>query len=316
MVLLAADASRPRFALPRAPSKVDIKPEVQTPRSYAERRSTTPSQRGMEPTEPSGVAVSSMHADPPAATRSNSVSSAQTGPSRTSSRPRYSEVRKARRASAQPEVQPEVSCASSVISAGEPRPRPRPEAQAATAPTAATAPMAMAQTFPGVLPEGDLTPRTRSRYSELRKSRSPRPQPVAEPAFAPEPSEGTTAGRSPTTPLASERPEPKPEPKPSSGADLAEVFRRLENLECETMSLAGQVSDLKALNRHDIQLIRDESRQQAEACERLCRLSCRDEGRRQLEACEDQLRQFQEENRKQLESAQSRIFASAARQIF
>eukprot|EP00435_Cladocopium_sp_Y103_P031527 s1427_g8.t1 len=310
MPSLVADP-RPRFSLPRPPSRVEVKAASNVSQAAA---SNTIQQRprysevrrsGSQSRQPTVAAVVEPEPHLEAAARSTSVSS---------SRPRYSELRKARRSAAMGEA-PET-CASST-SAGEVLRQPTDSLrQGHLQPPQQTAVPSLKM---GSLPVDDpgqeslpsSTP-TRSRYSELRKaSRSP---------------VRLSDTRSPTAPSETSLPKPvQPDPPPMLPGDrgpesqkMDELFKRLDMMERETTLLTKQLKELKAskqsdawqsdLMRFDIQLIREECRQEVEACERRCMSSCIDQSRRHLEACEERLRQhFREETRQLLETAERQI---------
>lgn len=286
MPSLVADP-RPRFSLPRPPSKVEVKAASnvsqaasntiqQRPRYSEVRRS------GSQSRQPTVAAAAEPQVE--TAARSTSVSS---------SRPRYSELRKARRSAAMGEA-PET-CASST-SAGEALRQPTDSLQQEH-----LQPPTAVDEMPG-LESKSSTPRTRSRYSELRKaSRSP---------------VRLSETRSPTAPSETSVPKPvQPDPPPTLPGDrgpeipkMEELFKRLDMMERETTLLTKQLKELKASKQSDIQLIREECRQEVEACERRCMSSCMDQSRRHLEVCEERLRQhFEAETRQLLEMAERQI---------
>lgn len=286
MPSLVADP-RPRFSLPRPPSKLELKAASnvsqaasntiqQRPRYSEVRRS------GSQSRQPTVAAAAEPQVE--TAARSTSVSS---------SRPRYSELRKARRSAAMGEA-PET-CASST-SAGEALRQPTDSLRQEH-----LQPPTAVDEMPG-LESKSSTPRTRSRYSELRKaSRSP---------------VRLSETRSPTAPSETSVPKPvQPDPPPTLPGDrgpeipkMEELFKRLDMMERETTLLTKQLKELKASKQSDIQLIREECRQEVEACERRCMSSCMDQSRRHLEVCEERLRQhFEAETRQLLEMAERQI---------
>ncbi|CAE7385372.1 dnm1l [Symbiodinium natans] len=310
--------SRPRFSLPRAPSKIEVREVGAAVPSAAQRRPrysevrrslASPRRTGDSQAQHDLGSRSVAEADPDrmaSISRSNSLASVQTfqttqtaletgqtapdASSRASSRPRYSEVRKARRSAvlaseqAAQAVPQEVSCANAGISHTgsdiSPRPRPRAEARSDEA-----------ADVNGL----DPSPQVRRRYSEQRRACSPRKSGV-EPVEAPAaPADGVASGSSCTR---------------TTGPTVEEFSRlchRLETLERDTTSLASQLQSFRDDSLSDMKALRDQSRQEAEAYER----HWRDETRRHLEACEEHLRQrFREENRQQLEATERRIFAS------
>ncbi|CAE7230170.1 dnm1l [Symbiodinium sp. CCMP2592] len=114
---------------------------------------------------------------------------------------------------------------------------------------------------------------------------------------------GTTAGRSSCPPS---------KPAGPTAEEFSQLCRRLETLERDTASLAGQLQSFREESLSDMQTLRDQGRQQAEAYER----HWRDETRRHLEACEEHLRQrFREENRQQLEATERRIFTNVMQEF-
>jgi len=273
--------------LPRPPSKVEVKAASnvsqaasntiqQRPRYSEVRRS------GSQSRQPTVAAAAEPQVE--TAARSTSVSS---------SRPRYSELRKARRSAAMGEA-PET-CASST-SAGEALRQPTDSLRQEH-----LQPPTAVDEMPG-LESKSSTPRTRSRYSELRKaSRSP---------------VRLSETRSPTAPSETSVPKPvQPDPPPTLPGDrgpeipkMEELFKRLDMMERETTLLTKQLKELKASKQSDIQLIREECRQEVEACERRCMSSCMDQSRRHLEVCEERLRQhFEAETRQLLEMAERQI---------
>jgi len=283
---------RPRFSLPRPPSKVEVatpasNPTLQRPRYSEVRRSTSQTPRQADPVaEPESLLV---------ATRSASVTSVS------SSRPRYSELRKARRSAMgqpPPGEATEASCASSTISTGG---SPTRQAGAYQAPEPASLTGNLDE-MPGLEPRTS-TPRARSRYSELRKaSRSP----VR--VNAPSSANSVKADQETSTPPA---PPGQESGKHSQGeSKTEELLKRLELMERETILLTKQLNDLKSSKQSDIQMIRDECRKEVESCERRCLSSFQDQSRRQLEACEERLfQQFREETRKLMEASERRILA-------
>ncbi|CAE7212659.1 RAP [Symbiodinium sp. CCMP2456] len=321
------DDQRPRFSLPPPPSKVEARPEASSalpaaaqrrPRYSEVRRSMGgPRRVGNSQTADSSHTADAGVDETAALSRSNSVASVQTfqtaqttaeaaqvafdSSSRASSRPRYSELRKARASavlagqSAEAVDRMEASCASSMSNTGpvaDISPRPRPLI-GATADEAASG-------------NHSLQPQARRRYSEQRRaSRSPARPDVRQCGMDAEegPAEGTTAGRSSCPPS---------NPAGPTAEEFSQLCRRLETLERDTASLASQLQSFREESLTDMNGLRDQGRQQAEAYER----HWRDETRRHLEACEEHLRQrFREENRQQLEATEHRIFKNVMQEF-
>lgn len=323
--VLGSDDQRPRFSLPPPPSKVEARPEVSSalpaaaqrrPRYSEVRRSMCgPRRVGNSQTADSSRTADAGVDEPAALSRSHSVASVQTfqtaqttaeaaqvafdSSSRASSRPRYSELRKARASavlagqSAEAVDRMEASCASSMSNTvADISPRRRPTI-GATADEAASG-------------NHGLQAQARRRYSEQRRaSRSPARPDVRQCGMDTEegPAEGTTAGRSSCPPS---------NPAGPTAEEFSQLCRRLETLERDTASLASQLQSFREESLADMKGVRDQGRQQAEAYER----HWRDETRRHLEACEEHLRQrFREENRQQLEATEHRIFKNVMQEF-
>ncbi|CAK9048603.1 unnamed protein product [Durusdinium trenchii] len=303
MPSLTDGASRPRFSLPRPPSKVELKAEtvpalfvsnqatvstnsVQRPRYSEIRRGTSAGRRELEVPDTDTASV-----------RSPSVCSAV---SSAAARPRYSELRKARQAAL---GETQATPATVPDGAEEPRRRQRMPQE----PVEATVEVA-SEDAGG---PSRLTPRPRSRYTELRKaSRSPvrsvadpcgnARDAVKTPVFEQaEPASG--AAQALQVPVLHVTPVTQAQEAPGARSnerspEVLELLKRLEKLEGATMSLTTQLKDLKVS-------------QSFETCEKLC-LSWQDESRRQLEAGKEQLRHYlHEEICQQLEKVDRQISA-------